>query len=121
MNNRLKEVRVMQGLSMRAFAARIGISSAAVAHLESGENNPSEQTIRAICSEFNVNRTWLETGEGEMYVTRPFLPELLDALRKYPALKAVMESAVDLMTPADWEALNDFAQRWVDQHKKTTE
>lgn len=120
MNDRIKAVRKMQSLSMKAFGEHIGISAPSVARLESGENNPSEQTVRAICSEFNVNRHWLETGEGEMYVSRPLLPELVDVLRKYPALKAMMESAADLMTPADWEALNNFAQRWIDRHKKET-
>lgn len=101
---------------MRAFAEKVGVTSGSISLLESGRNNASERTIRAICSEFNVNRVWLETGEGEMYVSRPLLPELVDVLRKYPALKALMESAASLMTPADWEALNDFAQRWVDAH-----
>lgn len=66
-NERIKEVRTEKGLSQRSFAERIGITGPSVAHLESGTNNPSEQTVRAICNEFNINRTWLETGEGMMY------------------------------------------------------
>lgn len=67
MNNRIKEVRESHGLSMRAFGERVGIGGSSVMRIESGANNPSEQTIRAICSEFGVRRDWLETGEGEMY------------------------------------------------------
>lgn len=67
MNNRIKSIRENASLSTRAFGEKIGISSAGVSKLESGANNPSEQTIRAICSEFGVRRDWLETGEGEMY------------------------------------------------------
>lgn len=29
---------------------------------------PSNQVITLICREFNVNETWLRTGEGDMFV-----------------------------------------------------
>lgn len=67
MKMRIKMIRDSVGLSMRAFGDRLGVGSSSVALWESGRNNPSEQTIRAICSEFNIRRDWLETGEGEMY------------------------------------------------------
>ena len=38
-----------------------------IAIIESGKRDTSEQTIMAICREFNVNETWLRTGEGEMF------------------------------------------------------
>lgn len=66
MEKRIALVRKEKQLSVRAFGEAIGISGSAVSKLESGENGPSEQSIRAICSEFNVSREWLETGEGEM-------------------------------------------------------
>lgn len=64
-NDRIKQVRLDSGLSQVAFAERIGIGSSAMSKLEKGENNPSDQTIKLICSEFGVNRDWLETGDGE--------------------------------------------------------
>ena len=67
MNTRIKEIRTAAGLSMQAFGSRIGIKAPSVAKLESGSNNPSEQTIRAICSVFGIRREWLENGDGEMY------------------------------------------------------
>ena len=66
-NERIKQVRLNQGLSQRAFADMVGVSGASVAKIETGINNPSEQTIRAICDQFYINREWLETGEGEMF------------------------------------------------------
>lgn len=114
---RIKQVRKSQGFTQADFGKRIGISLSGVSMLEKGTNNPSEQTIRAICSEFNVSRAWLETGEGQPYVQTELVPELMHALQKYPALKTLMESAADLMTAADWEALNDFARRWLDRHQ----
>lgn len=67
MQHRIKQLRTELGLSMSAFGSRIGVGSSSIAKIETGVNSPSEQTIRAICSEFSVRRDWLETGEGEMY------------------------------------------------------
>ena len=71
MHNRFKEVRKASGLALRPFGERIGIGAPSVQRIEAGTNNPSEQTIRAVCQQFNVNRHWLETGEGEMYEASP--------------------------------------------------
>ena len=66
MEKRIAQVRKERQLSVRAFGEDLGISGSAVSKLESGENGPSEQSIRAICSHFNVSREWLETGKGKM-------------------------------------------------------
>lgn len=118
MNKRIYEVRQSASLSMRAFGEKIGISGQSVARLESGENNPSEQTIRAICSEFNVNRDWLVDGVGQMEASRPFVPELMRILRQHPALKTVLESLVEEMDAEDWAALNTIARKFVEQKQK---
>lgn len=67
MNERIKQIRKKSGLSQDDFGNAIGITRSSVSLLESGRNNPSEQTIRLICTEFNVNEEWLRTGEGEMF------------------------------------------------------
>ena len=36
--------------------------------LESGGRNITEQVIKSICREFNVDYIWLTTGDGEMFV-----------------------------------------------------
>ena len=53
---------------MDDFGKRIGIGKSSVSTIESGKNNPSDQTVHFICREFNVNENWLRTGEGEMLV-----------------------------------------------------
>lgn len=94
MHNRIKEVRKQSGLALRPFGAKIGISAPSVLRIEDGTNNPSEQTIRAICSCFNVNRHWLETGEGEMYVAKNedelFMQRALAAHNNDPILRAFL-------------------------------
>lgn len=65
MKDRIKKIRTNNKLSMEKFGERIGITRSSVCKLESGENNPSEQTIKLICKEFGINKDWLLTGEGE--------------------------------------------------------
>lgn len=67
MKDRIKAVREHYHLTMEAFGARIGIKKSSVSLLESGKNDPSERTIKSICREFNVNETWLRTGDGDMF------------------------------------------------------
>lgn len=118
MNKRIFEVRQSASLSMRAFGDRIGISGPSVARIESGENNPSEQTIRAICSEFHINRDWLVDGIGDMEAPRPFIPELMRVLRNHPDLKTALELLVEDNDPEFWAALNTVARKLVEQKKK---
>lgn len=56
----------------------MGITKASVSRLERGDRNPSDQTVKSICREFNVNYAWLLEGKGDMFSA---LPEtLLDEL-----------------------------------------
>lgn len=64
MNDRIKLIRKKAGLSQEEFGRRISITKSSVSLLESGKNNPSDQTISLICREFGVNEVWLRTGEG---------------------------------------------------------
>lgn len=68
---RIKLIRKNSGLSQEAFGKRLSITKASVSRIESGINNPSEQTIKLICQEFNINEDWLRTGAGgseNMYI-----------------------------------------------------
>ena len=67
MNCRIKKIREENKRSQEEFGKRIGVGRSSISKLESGENNPSDQTILLICNTFNVNEDWLRTGEGEMF------------------------------------------------------
>lgn len=76
---RIKQIRKELNMTQPEFGKPIGITSTSVSKIEKGERNPSEQTIKSICREFNVNHNWLTEGKGE-----PFLPEptgLIDELK----------------------------------------
>jgi transcriptional regulator with XRE-family HTH domain len=67
MNERIKQVRKDAGLTLEKFGDKIGITASSCSTMESGKSNPSDQTIRSICREFNVSEVWLRTGQGSMY------------------------------------------------------
>ena len=104
-NERIAYVRKESAKSQRIFGEMIGISGPSVARLETGENNPSEQTIRAICKEFNVNRRWLETGEGDPYVPAEPADALAEEIAEImkgesPMAQAIMTSLAAM--PREW-------------------
>lgn len=66
MKDRIKKVRKLNNLTMEQFGNRIGITKSSVSLLESGKNSPSEQTLKLICKEFNIDMEWLQTGNGNM-------------------------------------------------------
>lgn len=68
MNERLKELRKTLKLSQDAFGERIGMSGGGISLLEMGKRNITEQNVKSICREFNVDYIWLTTGDGEMFV-----------------------------------------------------
>ena len=55
-------------LTLVEASARLGISNPSLSAIETGKNNPSNQTIRSICREFRVREEWLRDGEGSMYM-----------------------------------------------------
>ena len=68
MNERIKAIRTAVHENQTDFAKALSVSRSAICKMESGENSPSEQTIKLICQEFNVNENWLRNGTGEMFV-----------------------------------------------------
>ena len=68
MNERIKQIRKELSLTMEKFGERLGVRKTAISLIESGRNNLTDQMLKAICREFNVNEEWLRTGKGEMFV-----------------------------------------------------
>lgn len=64
MDKQLKKIREHFGLSQRDFAKKINIGASTLALFETGDRIPKDIHIKRICDEFNVNESWLRTGEG---------------------------------------------------------
>jgi transcriptional regulator with XRE-family HTH domain len=68
---RLKQVRKKSGLSQSEFAKTIKISQSMLSGIESEREVFSDRNIKLICLEFDVDETWLRTGMGKIFVTKP--------------------------------------------------
>ena len=121
MNQRIKKVRMKVDLTQNAFGEALGISRAAVQKLESGENNPSEQTIRAICEKFGVNRQWLETGDESIqpYEREPDLEtEVRSLLKNEPPVKQAVMISLASMPDEWWDAWAHKLHEEIEKQKK---
>lgn len=113
---RIKYVRKeIAELTLVQFGARIGISAASCSLLESGKNNPSDQTVKSICREFGIREEWLRTGEGDPKVARKkdeALEEFFNAvLEDQPdTFRARLITAMSKWTEDDWETLAHLAE-----------
>ena len=122
MNSRIKKIRVANGMTQQEFADRIGCSRSGLANYESGRNEPINPVITAICREFNINESWLRTGEGEMMkpVNRDaeiasFMGDVMrgesDSFRR--RLVAVLAK----LDASEWELLEKMAMKLADECK----
>lgn len=75
MNNRLIMLRKSLKLTQQQFADKLRISRSNTAGYETGSRTPSDAVISLICAtNFDgkmVNKDWLNTGEGEMFLELP--------------------------------------------------
>ena len=65
---RIREVRKTLGLTLEKFGEKIGMKKNSVSQIENGKNSVTEQVVKSICREFNVDYVWLTTGDGEMFI-----------------------------------------------------
>ena len=70
LNERVKQLRKALDLTMEKFGEKIGVKKSAISLIESGRNSLTEQMIKAICREFDVDEEWLRNGTGSMFIER---------------------------------------------------
>lgn len=119
MNDRIALVRSNSGLTQEKFAAKLGLSQNFVWMLEKGTRIPSERTISDICREFNVNETWLRTGEGEMLIPMDREKEIMafigDILKGEPDFRRALVHVLARMTPDQWEMMEAKARELLEE------
>ena len=98
MMNRIRKLRRELDLTQSEFASRIGTTANVLTNYETGRRNPSSSVINNICKTFNVNESWLRTGDGDMFVASP--GSAIDALAaEYnltPGDRALLEKFINL-------------------------
>ena len=116
MNTRIEQIIAALNIKKVDFANHLGVSQPFVSELCSGRKVPSDRTISDICREFNVNETWLRTGEGEMFnqITQSekmaaFLADIT-ANEEDSFKRQFVEVLADL-EPEDWKFLERMARK----------
>jgi transcriptional regulator with XRE-family HTH domain len=110
MNSRIKMIRTKNDMTQDEFGKRIGSARNTIANYENGNRVPSNAVITSICREFNVNETWLRTGEGEMFLpieretdiarlTMQLLTEESDSFKNR------LISALSRLSEEEWEVI----------------
>ena len=113
MNERIKKIRLLLGLTQVEFGRRIGVKQSAVTGYENGNRQPLDTVITSICREFNVSEQWLRTGEGEPFVqlSRDKAIETFcqEALRdEDESFRRRFVAALAALDVSDWEVLEKF-------------
>ena len=80
MNERLKKLRKLLGLSQEEFGKKLGVGKTSISRLESKVNNFTDQMILSICREFNVDYAWFTQGGSEEVVFANIPETALDEL-----------------------------------------
>lgn len=128
MDTRIKELRKYLKLSQTDFGKHLGVSRDVINNIENKRVAPTEPIIKLLSSEFNVNRKWLETGDGEMFndISRDaqiaeFIGETL--ADEEDTFKKRLISALANMTVEEWEVLEKLVTRLAnsEENKKESE
>jgi transcriptional regulator with XRE-family HTH domain len=109
--DRLREVRNARGLSLRAMAARLGVSASLISQVETGRARPSVRTLYAIAAELGISLDELlfsdarpATDEAEAAGGEPgAIPEI--RLPADPVQRASDRTTIRLASGVVWERL----------------
>lgn len=115
MNDRIKKIREYFGLKQEEMGNRLGLTKNYIYLVETGKRNLSEQSIRILCSEFNVSREWLLTGIGEMFYEKTKdekISEMLGNIENSSVkdFKYRLVSALSKLNKSEWEMLENLVE-----------
>jgi transcriptional regulator with XRE-family HTH domain len=110
LNKRIEEIRKYYELTRAAFGERLGVSGDVINNLERGRVEVKDHIFKLICKEFNVNETWLRTGEGEMFRPKTINEELVELTDKLlseesTSFKNRLVSALARLSEEQWDLL----------------
>lgn len=68
MNTRFKEIRKSKKMTQAQFGNILCLSQNHISDLEKGKKNLTNRIINDLEKSLNVNKEWLETGVGKMFI-----------------------------------------------------
>lgn len=114
-NKRITELRKALKLSQTEFGANLGVTRGVINNIDLNivRADSKPLLLQQICKTYNVNREWLESGEGEMFRSRASEDELTAILTGLTALDnksfaKQMIAALAQLTPEQWADIERF-------------
>lgn len=116
-NERVKYLRKeVLKLTQQDFSKVLNISRSNMGNIETGQIGLTERIIFDICEKYNVNETWLRTGEGEMFAPMSrsetiaqFAGELMRD--EDESFRRQLVEALAQLDEKEWEVLEGIAKR----------
>ena len=122
MKERFKMIRNALKLSQDEFGEKLGLTRGAIANVELGRTEAKPLFISLVCSTFNVNETWLRTGEGEMFNALSRDEQIAYHLGAMLAgqgdtIQKRLIAALSALDESEWAAVEAFARKLVEQSR----
>lgn len=123
MNERVKLLRKTLDLTMEKFGEKIGVKKSAISLIESGKNSLTEQMIKAICREFDVDEEWLRNGTGSMFIERTRDEEIAKFIGTIQSVDddSFMKKFISMLAKLDeseWKLLEKMALRLTKENEE---
>lgn len=123
MKERFKLIRKKEHLSQTEFGKILGVSRDVIGNIEYGRVEPKTLLINHLCDVFNVNKNWLLTGIGEMYLIPEEDKELskimLNLSKRNPELY-ILVSKIEKLDNDYLDIINSLVEKFLEKQKKQT-
>ena len=118
MKDRIKALRERLGKSQDEFGKDLGLTRNYISLIENGQRNLSDQSIKVLCSLYDVNEKWLRTGNGEMFIPKTN-EMLIDVLKCEDSdFKKRLITALSKLDDTGWNALEKFIDSIANQSQE---
>jgi transcriptional regulator with XRE-family HTH domain len=113
-NQRILEVRKALKMSQTEFGKEIGVSRGVINNIDLNVVPAKPLLIQQICRAYNVNETWLTTGEGEMFIKQSRTDEIAQFVGRTLAttedtFQKRLIAALSKLSVEEWEVLEKLA------------
>lgn len=119
-SERFKQLRDAIGKSQTKFGAGIGVSRSVINNIERNVTEPSEIFLNHLCTVYHVNRTWLETGDGDMFEPATKADEtarMIESVSNSPAMRSLLATWAQL-SDENKAAFEAFAADYVEDYNR---
>lgn len=113
-NERITMVRKELKMSQTEFGENIGVSRGVIKNIDDKKVLVKPLLLQQICKTYNVNETWLTTGEGEMFVKQSRTDEIAQFVGRTLAttedtFQKRLIAALSKLSVEEWEVLEKLA------------